>query len=146
MELSSAVMTMFRGMPSIKEIAAMNFKPKVEMFVNGAASEMAKCNASGRFDRAYIRQLKGELNNVAAQRNRIMHGYWTYEVETQRKVLKDLKERAQNIYPTAKELDKLSDRIYEVRSRLAPLATEYLKARRRRAATLELVPGEVSVP
>ncbi len=131
----TAVTDFLVGAPALEQIAAMEFKRKVECFTGTAASEFERLSTATQFDRPFFQQLRADLNSLADERNTLMHDFWTVEVETQQMVLKGLKRknRGQKSYPTAESLKTLSDRIYHVRSRLAPVMNEYQLLRRKHA-------------
>lgn len=126
----------FGGTPKLEEVAREKYNRKVQLFVEAATREFERLGGTAEFDQAFFRQLRADLNGVAAERNRLIHDFWTLEAYTQRMRLKSLKGDAKNdVYPTSEYLRRLSDRIYDVRSRLAPVANEYMRLRANHAET-----------
>lgn len=126
----AALIDWFDGPETLDQIARMPFSSMVECFITRVRSDFRKYRALP-FDEKSLRDLKAALKSVGAERNRLMHDYWTIEVESQRVVLKGLKANSDpDRYPTPDRLQAISDRIYAVRSQLGPIVNGYLAARR----------------
>jgi hypothetical protein len=101
----------------LKQVKRMNYSDKVKDFVKLANRALNH----GVTDRSSLTSgLKAELNDVAKHRNRYIHDFWTFSVERQAILLKNVEgEGMPDLFPTPEDLSSLADRIYAVRERIA---------------------------